>query len=222
MATVTPSQVSATNVNAEINVSSSLQMSLSNNWVKNVAAIPISSTTLNYGKLRWGINFPGIQPDPAAGGFGFSSSNTPYRYANTANLVFERIRVASTGSVTANGRITINADGILKYIYGAAESGVTTGVTDMVTRTWLTSGANSDYTANLVITSGSFDAGSSASNTDLVLSTTRTWTKTATRAAPGVDTQICSGVMIIKNDGVEIFRRPWRMAITATFINTFP
>jgi len=223
MATVTPSQVSAANVNAELNVSSTLTMSLSNNWVKNVAAIPTSTTTLNYGRLRWGINFPGIQPDPAAGGFGYSDANTPYRLANSANILYSVIAVQSTGSVTANARIQINSNGILKYIIGSATSGNPGGGTaDIRTRTWLTSGTNSDYTANLVITTGSFDAGSSASNTDLLLSTTRNWTVTVVRASPGASSQLCSGVMIIKNDGVEIFRRPWRISVSATFASTFP
>lgn len=168
------------------------------------------SNIIKFSNLRWGINFPGVQ-----------LVGPRYRYSNTANIVSSRTRVASTGFVMANGRIEINSNGILKYIVGGREPGVN-ATSDLRSTTWLTSGVNSDYTANIVITgTGSFDADSSPTNADLLLNTTRRWTITNNQPAPGGTTRSASGVMIIKNDGVEIFRRPWTMSVTATFINLF-
>ena len=55
-----PSQVSASNVNTELGVGSSTQLSWGNNWVRNVTTqYTGTDSTVNGSKMRWGINFPG-------------------------------------------------------------------------------------------------------------------------------------------------------------------
>lgn len=209
MAGVTPSLVDASDVNAEIGVSTTQLLTASNNWVRNVAAIPNGTTQINFGKLRWGINFPGRRVTQ-------TSNSVYYSTANTANLTSFSQLIAPTGTSNANVVIDINSDGILKYISSTLySSGLTAHIFN---RTWLTSGTNADYTANMVLSTGSFDATSAATSTDLALSSNRRWRKSITRPSGGTSTATCSGVLIVKNDGVEIFRRPWIITVTADFI----
>lgn len=63
-----PSQTTAQNINTELGVSSTAELQMSNNWVKNVACK--SSGAISYGDCRWGINFPGGYMDS----FGYSTN----------------------------------------------------------------------------------------------------------------------------------------------------
>lgn len=176
------------------------------------------SNTIRFSNLRWGINFPG-----RFHALSISRSN----YANSNNIAISVITGVTgvnplqSNFITANGVIDIRSDGILSYI-SRANASIGTPITNSFNRTWLTSGSNSDYTANVVVTSGFFDASPASDNTnqDLSLSVNRRWRKSVTRRQPpegqGTTIQSVGGVIIIKNDGVEIFRRPFAIGVSAS------
>jgi len=215
MAGVTPSQVAASDVNVELGVSSTATLLTQNNWVKNVAAIPNATTTVNYGKFRWGINFPGRKL--AINKLSPSDNRAQYNTTNNMTLSSYGFGVGSPGgSAQGNVVIDITSAGLIRYIATTLVSGTTSTVPFV--RTWLTSGTNADYTANVILTTGSFDAGSAATGSDLALSTDRRWKKSILSSG-GTASAACSGQLVIKNDGVEILRRPWSISVTGEWTN---
>jgi len=206
-----PSIISLSQVNEEMNgtdstVSSTATISLSNNWVKNVASDFYTGGSINFGSLRWGVNFPGRYI--TIGPLSVQVTNTAlYRSTPLISLVSYAY---ATVACTANVTFQINSNGVLYY-----DCTRSTGSDIRFHRTWLTSGVASDYTVNFVVESGTVTG--SATNTDLALSTTRTWAIGSSAAGAGyrIDEDLASGNLIIKSGGTEIFRRPWAFSTTA-------
>lgn len=195
-----PSIIKFSDVNTELGQTTTQIIRTSNNHVRNVAAAGLSGE-YGFSDLRWGINFPGryVEADNA-----FNLNRIQYR--STSAITISAIN-AAPGGRSANATISIESGGTIKY------QAVSVG-TNTFSRTWLTSGVNSDYTANLHLTSGSITTGSTT-NTDLALSTTRTWTvRSVALGAGSEDSDSATGVLIIKSGGVELFRRSF-------FLETF-
>lgn len=198
-----PSSVTAQQINTEVGApTTTTQLDISgNNWVRNVAAI--SSGAISYGNLRWGINFRGgdYGADYLDGGGGAAFTK---EYGATPNLTV-RGSTENTGLAAATrANLEINSNGtmVLNVVAG--------GFTHTVGTTWLTSGVAGDYTANLIRTGALGTITGSGTNTDLVLSTTRSWSVNSSRATAGSDTDWLYGILVIKNTvgGAELIRRP--------------
>lgn len=196
-----PSQIKASQINYEMGVSNTASIRLSNNWVQNVASIYPTSTNFTYGKERWGINFPG-------GDLQYGSYAPQYDLNGDLILyAFEQLAVYSSSSIVeASATFSLYANGTLQMSIGQFNSPPYN-----INRTWLTSGVNSDYYAQMQITSGTLTSGTS--NTDLLLSTSRTWTvTTATLIGSGGDQQsskTVAGNLIIKDTSFNtIITRP--------------
>jgi len=207
-----PSEIKASQVNYELNssfypVSNTAQLTTANNWVKNVASVS-SSTNFQYGRLRWGINFPGVVQNDVG-----VNVSTPYAISAKIDLSAQILTdISSDPNATAFTYFYLYSNGVFTTETTTTYSG---GQTQVFNRIWLTSGVNSDYTANLHITSvtgsGLFTQGgaSSDANTDLALSTDRVWVVRSTVSGVGSDADAVEGNLIIKSSGTEIFRRPF-------------
>lgn len=192
-----PSQVTAGNINTELGVSSTAEIQMSNNWVKNVACK--SSGAISYGNCRWGINFPGGSVD----GTGYAK-----QYDQNSTLVDLAYSVGA-GTQFATCELTIASNGNM-VIYASDMNGTYSHVVN-----WLTSGAAGDYTAQLQVVSGNSPTGSAA-NTDLNLGTTRTWTWTvADNSGGGTTTLATDGNLIIKDGGGTLITRPISFSASA-------
>jgi hypothetical protein len=201
-----PSQVSASNVNTELGVGSSTQLRWGNNWVRNVTTqYTGTDSTVNGSKMRWGINFPGGTISNTLG----YNVNVQYGLDSTLYLDGQDILTVYDSSSTVQGStgITLFSNGVMQIAAGDAQNPQTT-----YHRTWLTSGVNSDYTAQLRVDSGAITSGTA--NTDLSLSTNRQWI-VATNALFGSggdqqDLRTASGNLIIKS-GSTLIERPFSM-----------
>jgi hypothetical protein len=200
-----PSQVSAQNINTELGVSSTAQLQLSNNWVKNLAStFSTSNSNIRMGDCRWGINFPGGEMLNYRGG--------NQDYVKTYNLnnsltisSFDGVETYDSFTVAQSvAALTLFSNGVMKI-----EANDTGDPGYSQHFTWLTSGANSEYTAQFNVTSGALTGGSGA-NTDHVLTADRTWI-VSTNILQGSggdqsDTRQASGNLIIKSGGTLITR----------------
>jgi hypothetical protein len=152
---------------------------------------------LRWDQLRWGINFPGRLLTR----FNTDTTNSPqYGTSPSIQISHTSTSFGSGFTVTALASVVLNAAGTLNYNAGASS----------FTRTWLTSGTNAEYTARFNLDTGTLAAGSSATNTDLLLSTNRSWSVSATTSTspPSDVSSIATGTLIIKdNTGVELIRR---------------
>lgn len=194
-----PSQVRAQDINTELGVSSTVIIPLSNNWVKNVAAkSSLSNTNIKYGEIRWGINFPGgsLTNDGYVKTYGGGLANLPntyfYMFAFDTNF----------GAAGANTSLTIYSNGVMKMEVVADTFG-----TQSHHVTWLTSGVNSDYTAQLKVNDAVAIGGVSQLNTDLVLSSTRSWHSGAFSNG-GQASNYANCELIIKDSGGTLITRP--------------
>ena len=193
-----PSTVSAQNINNEIGYSSTASVNLNETRVRNLACK--SSGAISFGDCRWGINFPA-----RAHGYLLSSAN--YAVSNQLDLSADHLTFAPDDASSAV-ELQIQSGGTLRMY---AAGGFQSQTRDI---TWLTSGAAGDYTAQLQITSGDTPTGS-ATGVDLALSTTRTWTLTATTTFPSLVIKSCSGNLIIKDGNGTLITRPFSMSATA-------
>ena len=158
----------------------------------------LKENVTQFANLSWGICFPGRFVD----GYSDLSYNN---YANSANAdIYDADYVLSPGVAAACSELSIFANGVYRMTGGA----------NSYHRTWLTSGVNSDYTANFAISSGSVTAGSSATNTDLALSSDRAWYC----YVAGAGLLEARGNLIIKSSGTELFRRP---LVLSAYAETF-
>ena len=195
-----PNQVSASNVNTELGVGSSAQLNWGNNWVRNVTTqFTGTNSTVNGSKMRWGINFPG--GEYFNGGF-----TAEYSLNSTLKIIAEEI-VSFDGSTYAQGysEIRFFANGVMRLDTSTAFSGPI-----FYHKTWLTSGAAGDYTVQFQRTAGDALTGSSsASNTDLAMSTERFFALNV-QVGPGVDAESKTtlGNLIIKDGGGTLITRP--------------
>ena len=195
-----PNQVSASNVNTELGVGSSAQLNWGNNWVRNVTTqFTGTNSEVNGSKMRWGINFPG--GDDSNGGFVKN-----YDTDSTLRILAEET-VSYDGFTLAQGysEIRFFANGVMRLDTSTAASGPI-----FYHKTWLTSGAAGDYTLQFQRTAGDALTGSSsASNTDLAMSTDRFFGLNA-QVGPGVDalSKTTFGNLIIKDGGGTLITRP--------------
>ena len=192
-----PSAVKASDINTELGVSSTLEIKMGNNWVRNVTTQSTGAVTA--GRGRWGINFP-------AGDWGYSAGsyyNKNYGYDSASYGLTNAYN--PFGPTTIYCQMAICSNGTL--IYTAQSDSF--GNVDIFSRTWLTSGSNSDYTARVDVTSGTING---TTGSDLSLSSTRVWSVGGEVPYSGGYTYIpwdCEGNLIIKDSGgTEIFRRP--------------
>jgi hypothetical protein len=214
-----PSSVSAQQINTELGVSSTTILPLSNNWVKNLAStFSTANTNVKMGDCRWGINFPGGSMLNYRSGIEDYSKN--YDQDNRLYIgSFDQVPVYDFSTATqASCWVTLYSNGVMKI--EANDSG------DVGTPqhfTWLTSGTNADYTGNFTVDSGfegALDAGSSANNSDLALSTTRQWyVVTSLLQGSGGDqddVKVVQGNLIIKSSGTTLITRPVTLYAQAT------
>jgi hypothetical protein len=194
-----PSQVSAQNINTELGVGTTTELSLGNNWVRNVATK--STGTISYANTRWGINFPGglVTAD-------YFGTNTYLRAYNTDPFLNLNATDFGFGSASANTILAIYSNGVMKF------EATTTSYSVAHHVTWLTSGSNSDYTAQLLV-NDAIAIGGASLNTDLVLSTTRIWSSGAAAGGGGQAINYANCDLIIKSGGELITRR--------VYFNTF-
>jgi len=214
-----PSQVSTQNINTELGVSSTAQLKLSNNWVKNVAStFSTANTNVKMGQCRWGINFPGGGMINVRGDA--RDYTKEYQYSNylTISSYDQLASYDAFDFVEAHVRLSLFSNGIMRIIANNLDPVFGNFSQDF---TWLTSGSNSDYTARFDLESGALSAGSSASNTDLALSSTREW-YCITAAMQGThnqnDLDVATGNLIIKaySSGTTLITRPVQMHAEAT------
>lgn len=204
-----PSSVTSQQINTEVGSPVTTQLDISgNNTIRNLACK--SSGEISYGHCRWGINFRGGDYGgdyiDGVGGHAYTQE-----YAATPNLTV-RGSTENTGvAAAARANLEINSNGtmVLNVVAG--------GITQTVGTTWLTSGVAGDYTANLIRTGALGTITGSGTNTDLVLSTTRSWSVNSSRATAGTDTDFLYGILVIKNTvgGAELIRRPVGLETTA-------
>lgn len=197
-----PSQTKASEINTELGVSSTAQIRMGNNWVRNVATK--TSGTITYGNTRFGINFPGgsLAADTLGGNPGsytktyggglFGIANT-YLYLNAIDI--------GLGSSAANTILTLYSNGVMKIEVYTQGYGYYP-----YHRTWLTSGVNSDYTAQMKVYD-SVSIGGSSVNSDLALSTDRSWYSGAISGG-GTATNYANCGLIIKSSGATLIERP--------------
>lgn len=189
-----PSVIKFSDVNTELAQSASQIITTSNNHVRNVAAAGLSGE-YGFSDLRWGINFPGRRVVAST-----TSGFNEIRYRTNSLIVVDAEYILAGAARAANATIRINNSGTIQYQ-------AVGGVTNTFTRTWLTSGVNSDYTANLHLSTGAITSGNTTS-VDHPLSGNLSWTVRSVALTSGsIDEDSASGALIIKSGGVEIFRR---------------
>jgi hypothetical protein len=183
-----------------------------------VKIVWINQSDTKMGKMRWGINFPGGDLN-AVNTDGFEITNTFSKIYQTGILIPGFYKTTKTlsllalnsgqGSASGNVFLKIDSNGVLTM---SSTAGTTTNVRSI---TWLTSGSNSNYTANLVLYLGGGSTGvsGSATNTDLTLDTTRTWyidgfTSGEQSVSGGANCEL-----IIKDSGGILITRPVLMQL---------
>jgi len=201
----TPSLTKSSDINTELGKGSTTILRMGDANTRNVACI--SSGAISFGNCRWGINFPGREISAYRG---FTQIELKKYDTDNRLDVFSSDILPIYGTfdiVSASAVITLFSNGVMRI--EATNSAVSAVPTHF---TWLTSGVNSDYTAQFNITSGALSAGSSSANTDLALSTDRTWfVQTNTLFGTGgdqSDTSSAGGNLIIKDSGGTLITRP--------------
>lgn len=193
------SQTTAQNINSELGVSTTSQVALNTTSVRNIACK--SSGEITFRDLRWGINFPGTYMNELGSSINYATNSTLALSADDSTI---------GTSASSSVQISINSSGNVQYIctYRLGSSTKTT--------TWLTVGSAGDYTAQLTVSSGNTPSGS-ATGTDLALSTTRSWSLSASRSSPGIQTLTCSGNLIIKTGSTVLLTRPYTLTAVAQY-----
>lgn len=208
-----PSQVTSSNVNTELGKGNGTTLQLGNNWTRNLTTQ--SSGSVTYGKARWGINFPGGSM------VNYRSGLQLYEKQYQINNI---LQISSSDIVSVYDDFTIvqAAAWIRLYSNGVmrleANDAGDPGYSEHIT--WRTSGTSSEYTAQFNITSGSLSAGSDSTNTDLALSTDRSW-YIITQYLQGSggdngDIKTADGNLIIKSGGTTLISRPVSLYAEAT------
>lgn len=203
-----PSQVSAQNINTELGVGSTTLIQLNNNWVRNVATK--SSGQISYGNCRWGINFPGRDHTT-------TQSVPQYSASPLQEVITQSSPSAGGGAFNARARSGLNvySNGVMR-IYAEEEENNGIVASNYFHRTWLTSGANSEYTIQMNVDFGAFTSGNTT-NTDIAMSSTTGWEVMAFSTGAN-QTKIANGNIIIKSSGTEIFRRPFSYIAEAEIV----
>jgi hypothetical protein len=206
-----PNAVSAANVNTELGVGSTTQLSWGNNHVRNVTTqYTGTNSEVNGSKMRWGINFPGAEY--------FNGIFTTNYDLNSTLIISAQEIVFYDGFTYAQGysEIKFFANGVMRFDTATAAGG-----SAYYHKTWLTSGAAGDYTVQFQRTAGDALTGSSsASNTDLAMSTDRFFALFTGTIGPGVDAEqkITFGNLIIKDSGGTLITRPIELSVAAEVV----
>lgn len=199
-----PSLTKSSDINTELGKGSTTILRMGDANTRNLACV--SSGTIKYGNCRWGINFPG--GDFTLGGFGGGLYLQTYDFNDSLSILASDIKAIydSSSAAQASTGIRLFANGTLRL-----EVGSSSYADAYHHKLWLTSGVNSDYTAQLQVTSGALTSGDS-SNTDLALSSDRAWlVTTPTLLGTGGDqvaVRTASGNLIIKDSGGTLITRP--------------
>ena len=135
--------------------------------------------------------------------------------AGTYNIDLYRGIYASSGSPFAIVGVTLYSDGTARYFYGDTN----TATTNFTSFTWKTGGGSTgDYYGRFTVSSGTPNDSSSASDTDLLLSTTREWKCKAQAPYTNSDDYYeVIGTLIIKNpSGTTLVSKTIIMSASAT------
>jgi hypothetical protein len=208
-----PSTTTASNINTELGKGSTTILRMGDANTRNLACR--SSGTVSFGNCRWGINTPGrsvyhIYP---SGGF----DEPQYDITDLLSVDGSDIQPTYDTFSTAQGAAIVRffSNGVMKV---TAFNSIQ-GDYDFH-RTWLTSGVNSDYTVQFQVTNGALTGGSDSANTDLSLSSNRTFqVATAVLFGTGGDQSVlndASGNLIIKSGGTTLISRPTSLFAEAT------
>lgn len=199
----TPTTTSMSDINNHIG---SARNSLSDGQVRNLAN---QGGQISYSQCRWGVQFPAYKGNQILSG---ASVTADY---NTNDIVLESYKFYFEdwpGPVAESAvfyRINSNGSGLIRFFDNQ------TGDNDF-TWTWLQSGSAGDYTVRFNLSSGSFYTGSSATGTDLSLSSTREWIVLASATLGVPDTQQVIGDLVIKDSGGNtLISRPTILQATA-------
>lgn len=162
----------------------------------------------SYGRLRWGINFPGRSVSPV---------NDYPNYANSNEITMSSSYLGSDSQdneAFAECDIIFYSNGVLRYF---AQAGSDSSIAEQRNyhKIWLTSGVNTDYTVRVTVDSGALNSGSDQIDTDLGLNTDRFFFVYAYVPGVGQDEENASGNIIIKTGTTEIFRRPYIISSAA-------
>lgn len=198
----TPTTTSMSDINNHIG---SARNSLSDGQVRNLAN---QGGQISYSQCRWGVQFPAYKGNQILSG---ASVTADY---NTNDIVLESYKFYFEdwpGPVAESAlyyRINSNGSGLIRFFDNE------TGDNDF-TWTWLQSGSASDYTARFDLSSGTLYS-SSATGTDLSLSSTREWIVLASATLGVPDTQAAAGTLVIKDSGGSVLiSRPITLTATA-------
>lgn len=197
----TPTTTSMSDINNHIG---SARNSLSDGQVRNLAN---QGGQISYSQCRWGIQFPAYKGNQILSG----ASVTADYSSNEINLesykfYFEDWPAESQSAVYY--RLNSNGSGLIRFFDNQ------TGDNDF-TWTWLQSGSASDYTARFDLSSGTLYS-SSATGTDLSLSSTREWIVLAEATLGVPDIQAATGTLVIKDSGGStLISRPLTLTATA-------
>lgn len=208
---VAPSQVSSQNIAFELDATSNTSsIPLNGANVRNLTNKVTFQTQVSYADCRWGINFFGGLIDPT----GYSK-----QYESSPNLDgsadgFTTYDPPFAQFASASVQISFNSPAANNFQYRAASSGDTNPEAERVVN-FVTSGANTNYTANLQLVSGG-PLGGAATNTDVSLSVPQTWILSASQSGPGVTARTATGNLIIKSGGTTLITRPISWSCSAT------
>ncbi len=207
----TPTSTSMSDINSHIG---SARNSLSDGLVRNLAN---QGGTISYSQCRWGIQFPAYKGNQLISG----ASVTADYSSNDITLssykqYFEGYESISNFAQSAiYYRLSSNGTGLIRFFDNE------TGDND-VTWTWLQSGSAGEYTARFDLSSGFLYSGSSATGTDLSLSTTREWIVLAECVwggfswSPNPAIESAAGTLVIKDSGGStLISRPLNLNATA-------
>lgn len=223
MAKPTPNTFSVSYHNSVISgVSATTQKSYSNAHIVYTAAN--ISTTIVGANLSYGMDLPPYTRESGPSSGSFYVSDVP----KSRRIHLQAFNLQASGTCLAQANITLISTGAGFYWTDTASTPNNFGGNDQRDFKWIQpGGTNSNYYANLVIevcqspigTPIAANIGGSAINTDLVLSTTRTWGVRHTRATTGVTESLRTGNLILSysTDGgttkEEYFRRPFRIEV---------
>ena len=169
-------------INLELGRSATATSSLGETALRNLAGVSSGAISLSnfYGKS----NLAAVLNNYDAGAY---------------NIQLYRSRIENSGATYARVGITLNSNGTARYFY----EDLGTATTNFTSFTWKTGGGSAgDYYARFIVDAGSAspNSSSSATGTDLVLSTTREWKALADVLATNTEASYTvSGTLQIKN-----------------------
>jgi len=159
----TPASTSMSDINNHIGSS---RNNLNDGYVRNLASR--SSGSISFAQCRWGIQFPAYKGIDGSAVADYSTNgNISYTASHTFPAFWQNSQNYAEVAIYYN----LKSDGTATIVKGNSQTGNFTAAS----WTWLQSGSNSQYYAQVNISSGSLHNSSSATGTDLILSTTRSW-----------------------------------------------